>query len=53
MTAKGRILVIDDNDNLRMTMERVLKMKGHDVLTTSSSAKALEIAEAQNDIDQP
>ena len=51
MTIKGRILVIDDNENLRMTMERVLKLKGHDVVTTHSSSEAIELAAVNNDID--
>ena len=52
MTQKGRILIVDDNENLRKTMERVLKLKGYDVLSAANGVEALEIAQAQPEIDQ-
>ncbi|MGY5854725.1 MAG: response regulator [Candidatus Thorarchaeota archaeon] len=51
MTQKGRILIVDDNENLRKTMERVLKLKGYDVLSAANGVEALEIAQAQPEID--
>ena len=51
MSITGRIMVIDDNENLRKTMERVLSRKGHDVVTAGTSTEALQIAEAHHDLD--
>ena len=40
----ARILIVDANDNLRMTMARVLKLKGHEVQTTSENDHAIDLA---------
>jgi DNA-binding NtrC family response regulator len=50
MISSGRILVVDDNANLRKTMKRVLMLKGYDVVTAADGPEALEIARESHDI---
>ena len=38
----GRILIIDDEDDVRLSLERRLKREGHDVTTAGSQAEAEE-----------
>lgn len=48
---KGTIMVVDDNANLLKTMDRILTMKGYEVITASSGLKALERAKSDPNID--
>jgi two-component system response regulator HydG len=47
----AHILIVDDNENLRKTMERVLKMKGYNVISAASGVDALEIAKIHQEIE--
>src|SRR5689334_24970715 len=38
---KRRILIVDNNDELRLLLEKVLGQLGHDVVVTGERAKAL------------
>jgi len=38
-----KILVVDDDSNIRLLFSEVLKMDGYDVVTTSSGFEALEL----------
>lgn len=51
MTAAGRIMIVDGNENLRMTMERVLTRKGHEVTTVSNAPEAIKLAEIHHTFD--
>jgi len=43
----ARILVIDDEDQIRALLRRVLEREGHQVLETEFGREALRIAESQ------
>ena len=45
--ARHRILVVDDEDNLRDVLVEVLKRDGHEVHSAADGAEALRRAEAQ------
>jgi CheY-like chemotaxis protein len=45
--ARSRILVVDDEDNLRDVLVEVLKRDGHEVHSAADGAEALRRAEAQ------
>ncbi|TFH07259.1 MAG: response regulator [Candidatus Thorarchaeota archaeon] len=51
MEQNGIILIVDDNENLRKTMERVLKRKGHQVFTAADGQEALLVAQKNQGID--
>ena len=44
---KRRILIVDNNDELRLLLEKVLGQIGHDVVVTGEREKALR----RNDLD--
>jgi len=44
-------MIVDDNVNLCKTMDRILTMKGYEVITAPSGIKSLEIAKSKPDID--
>ena len=44
----GRVLIIDDEDDVRLSLERRLKREGHDVSAAGSQAEALEKIQASN-----
>jgi DNA-binding response OmpR family regulator len=39
-----RILLVEDQDSIRSMIETLVKARGHDVLTASSGAEAIEVA---------
>ncbi|OGR90505.1 MAG: hypothetical protein A2992_07470 [Elusimicrobia bacterium RIFCSPLOWO2_01_FULL_59_12] len=43
--AKRRILIIDDNSGVRATLERYIKLIGHDVVLTKSGEEGLRLLE--------
>ena len=46
----GRILVVDDEENVLVTIEAILRMDGYDIDTAGSGERALELI-GQNDYD--
>lgn len=44
----GRILVIDDEDDVRLSLQRRLKREGHDVMIAGSQAEAIETIQNSN-----
>jgi DNA-binding NtrC family response regulator len=44
----GRILVIDDEDDVRLSLERRLKREGHEVTVAGSQAEAIQTIENSN-----
>lgn len=44
MTARYRVLVIDDDDAVRAGIRRYLRFVGHEVLEASGGAEALRLA---------
>lgn len=38
-----RVLIVDDEDSMRMLVERAIAMDGHDIVTAADGAEALEI----------
>lgn len=51
MLNKAKIMVVDDNEHLRKTMERVLNLKGYEVVTASIGSEALEKARLNQDLN--
>ncbi len=51
MSIQGRILLIDDDDENRRSLERALTRNGHDVLSFGNSDEALEKLNQETDID--
>ena len=51
MSIHGRILVLDDNQNLRKTMKRIFSQKGYDVLTLDNNTEELKNTERRLDFD--
>jgi two-component system cell cycle response regulator CpdR len=39
----SRVLIVDDEDSMRQLVARALAMDGHDIMTASDGAEALEI----------
>jgi two-component system, cell cycle response regulator CpdR len=39
----SRVLIVDDEDSMRMLVTRAIAMDGHDITTASDGAEALEI----------
>jgi two-component system cell cycle response regulator CpdR len=39
----SRVLIVDDEDSMRMLVARAIAMDGHDITTASDGAEALEI----------
>ena len=50
MPAPKKILVADDETNLRRVLGAILKREGHQVLSAENGAEALELL-ARNDVD--
>ncbi len=48
MTAKSKILVVDDDPGVRETLSDVLKLRGHAPLTAATAKDALERVEAES-----
>jgi len=44
-------MIVDDNENLRITMTKILKTKGHEVISAADGEEALLLAEENKDID--
>lgn len=44
----GRILVVDDEDDVRLSLERRLKREGHDVSSAGSQAEAVKAIQEAN-----
>jgi DNA-binding NtrC family response regulator len=42
----GKILVVDDEEDVRLSLERRLKREGHEVVTAGSQAEGIEKVEA-------
>jgi CheY-like chemotaxis protein len=38
-----RVLIVDDEDSMRLLVARAIAMDGHDIMTASDGAEALEI----------
>jgi two-component system response regulator HydG len=51
MAQKGLILIVDDNESIRKTMARILKVKGYEVLIAADGGEALLIAQENQGID--
>ena len=47
MKGKAKILVVDDDPNLRKTLSDILRVKGYDNVTASSGAEAIAAAEQE------
>lgn len=47
MKSCGRILIVDDEQDLRTNLEVVLKKEGFDVVTAENGSRALEVARAE------
>ena len=39
----SRVLIVDDEDSMRLLVARAIAMDGHDIMTASDGAEALEI----------
>jgi len=39
----SRVLIVDDEDSMRLLVARAITMDGHDIMTASDGAEALEI----------
>jgi len=39
----SRVLIVDDEDSMRLLVARAIAMDGHDIITASDGAEALEI----------
>lgn len=48
MNAKGKILVVDDDPNLRKTLADILRLKGYETAIASTGAEAVAAAEQDN-----
>jgi CheY-like chemotaxis protein len=47
-----RVLIVDDEDSMRMLVARAIAMDGHEILTAANGAEALEIlSNGQNAFD--
>ncbi|MBN2747542.1 MAG: sigma-54-dependent Fis family transcriptional regulator [Bacteroidales bacterium] len=46
---KGKILVIDDEDQLRKALSRIIELEGYEVLQAENATKGLKILEKAND----
>lgn len=42
----GKILVVDDNDGIRLALELILEMAGHEVVTAMDGAEAIRLAQS-------
>ncbi len=49
--AKGRILIVDDEDGVRFTAKRLLENHGYGVLVASSGAEALQLLASNPPVD--
>jgi CheY-like chemotaxis protein len=45
---KARVLVVDDEDEIRLLITRVLKEKGYDVISASRGLEAIRMVQTQN-----
>jgi len=48
MNEKGKILVVDDDPNLRKTVADILKVKGYETLTAGTGAEAVAAAQRES-----
>ncbi len=46
---KGKILVIDDEDQLRKALSRIIELEGYEVLQAANATKGLKLLEKSND----
>ncbi len=46
---KGKILVIDDEDQLRKALSRIIELEGYEVLQAENASKGLKLVEKNND----
>ncbi|MBN1115716.1 MAG: sigma-54-dependent Fis family transcriptional regulator [Bacteroidales bacterium] len=46
---KGKILVIDDEDQLRKALSRIIELEGYEVFQAETATKGLKIFEKEND----
>ncbi|MBN2820675.1 MAG: sigma-54-dependent Fis family transcriptional regulator [Bacteroidales bacterium] len=46
---KGKILVIDDEDQLRKALSRIIELEGYEVLQAENATKGLKLLEKTND----
>src|SRR5665811_291434 len=46
---KGKILVIDDEDQLRKALSRIIELEGYEVLQAENATKGLKLLEKSND----
>ena len=51
MEFRGRVLVIDDDENERLIMDQRISRNGYDVVTAPSGEKGLEMLKQSGDID--
>nr|MBD3621433.1 response regulator transcription factor [Sunxiuqinia sp.] len=47
---KGKILVIDDEHQLRKALSRIIELEGYEVVQSDNGAKGLKIMEKNPDI---
>jgi two-component system, cell cycle response regulator CpdR len=45
-----RVLIVDDEDSMRMLVARAVAMDGHDTVTAADGAEALEILTGEGDV---
>ena len=48
---RSTVLVVDDDDALRMMVASVLQASGHEVLTAASAEQAMALSNARPDVD--
>jgi DNA-binding NtrC family response regulator len=48
--SKAKILVIDDEDQLRKALSRIIELEGYEVLQAENGTKGIKLFESNNDI---